>query len=67
MSHTTHYSGSSNIQELHALLRATVMIRRLKKDILASLPAKQRTLVTVTIEEGEALTNMRYRDTRLIA
>jgi hypothetical protein len=36
------------------------MIRRLKKDILASLPAKQRTLVTVTIEEGEALTNMRY-------
>ncbi|KAG5185466.1 hypothetical protein JKP88DRAFT_354190 [Tribonema minus] len=53
------YSGSSNLPELHALLRATVMIRRLKKDILSNLPPKQRTLVEVTVEEGPALESMK--------
>jgi hypothetical protein len=52
-------SGASNLPELHALLRATVMIRRLKKDILNNLPPKQRMLVEVRVEEGPALDSMR--------
>ncbi len=43
------YSGSSNLQELHALLRSAVMIRRLKKDTLQSLPAKDRVLVEIEV------------------
>lgn len=36
------YQGSSNLQELHALVKSTVMIRRLKKDVLSELPLKRR-------------------------
>ncbi len=43
------YSGSSNLQELHALLRGAIMIRRLKKDTLQSLPPKKRMLVEIEV------------------
>ncbi len=36
------YQGSSNLQELHGLVKATVMIRRLKRDVLSQLPQKRR-------------------------
>lgn len=36
------YQGSSNHEELHNLMKATVMIRRLKKDVLSELPVKRR-------------------------
>lgn len=36
------YRGATNISELHALLKGTLMIRRRKRDILKELPPKLR-------------------------
>ncbi|KAK9114580.1 hypothetical protein Syun_021377 [Stephania yunnanensis] len=36
------YQGASNHEELHNLMKATIMIRRLKKDVLSELPVKCR-------------------------
>uniref|UniRef100_A0AAQ5ZQL5 SWI/SNF-related matrix-associated actin-dependent regulator of chromatin subfamily A-like protein 1 n=1 Tax=Amphiprion ocellaris TaxID=80972 RepID=A0AAQ5ZQL5_AMPOC len=44
------YSGSSNLGELKLLLEECLMLRRLKSDVLSQLPAKQRKVVTVTID-----------------
>lgn len=39
------FSGSSNLEELQELLRATIMVRRLKKDVLKELPPKRRQII----------------------
>ena len=44
-------SGSSNEQELQDILRSTVMIRRLKKDVLPQLPKKIRQIVEIENKE----------------
>ncbi|KAG0615425.1 hypothetical protein M758_5G040200 [Ceratodon purpureus] len=49
--HFGMYQGSSNLQELHALVKSTVMIRRLKKDVLSELPQKRRQQVFVSLED----------------
>ncbi|XP_028928029.1 SWI/SNF-related matrix-associated actin-dependent regulator of chromatin subfamily A-like protein 1 isoform X1 [Ornithorhynchus anatinus] len=41
------YSGSSHLGELKILLEETVLLRRLKAQVLAQLPAKQRTMVVM--------------------
>ncbi|XP_027967970.1 SWI/SNF-related matrix-associated actin-dependent regulator of chromatin subfamily A-like protein 1 isoform X2 [Eumetopias jubatus] len=41
------YSGSSNLGELKLLLEEAVMLRRLKCDVLAQLPPKQRKIVAL--------------------
>ena len=41
------YSGSSNLGELKLLLEEAVMLRRLKCDVLAQLPPKQRKMVII--------------------
>lgn len=56
------FTGSSNIDELHSILRSTIMIRREKKDIQPFQPKKQRQLVKLentldkaTIEKDRAM------------
>lgn len=41
------FTGSSNLAELHLLASSTVLIRRLKKDVLSELPPKNRQKVFV--------------------
>nr|XP_005279794.1 SWI/SNF-related matrix-associated actin-dependent regulator of chromatin subfamily A-like protein 1 isoform X2 [Chrysemys picta bellii] len=50
------YSRSSNLGELKLLLEESVMIRRLKSDVLSQLPAKQRKMVVVAPEGMNAKT-----------
>ncbi|XP_043360815.1 SWI/SNF-related matrix-associated actin-dependent regulator of chromatin subfamily A-like protein 1 isoform X2 [Dermochelys coriacea] len=50
------YSRSSNLGELKLLLEESVMIRRLKSDVLSQLPAKQRKMVVVFPEGVNAKT-----------
>lgn len=42
--------GASNIKELHKILTDSIMIRRLKKDVLPDLPDKQYSFVDMEID-----------------
>jgi SWI/SNF-related matrix-associated actin-dependent regulator 1 of chromatin subfamily A len=41
------FSGASNLEELQARLRASIMIRRLKRDVLKELPPKRRQIIAI--------------------
>lgn len=41
------FSGASNLDELQDRLRASIMVRRLKKDVLTELPAKRRQVIEI--------------------
>lgn len=41
------FSGAANLPELQDKLRATIMIRRLKADVLTELPAKRRSVIEI--------------------
>ncbi|KAI3686976.1 hypothetical protein L1987_80666 [Smallanthus sonchifolius] len=47
------YQGASNHEELHNLIKATVMIRRLKKDVLSELPVKRRQQVFLDLADKD--------------
>jgi SWI/SNF-related matrix-associated actin-dependent regulator 1 of chromatin subfamily A len=44
------FRGASNLEELQQRLRSSIMIRRLKKDVLKELPPKMRKVVPLKIE-----------------
>ncbi|KAL5112227.1 hypothetical protein TcWFU_005871 [Taenia crassiceps] len=44
------YSGCSNLQELHILLQETIMIRRVKSEVLNQLPPKFRQVVILDLD-----------------
>lgn len=47
------FTGSYNEQELSQLLRETIMIRRLKKDVLKELPQKVRGVVPLALSHSD--------------
>lgn len=48
------FTGSSHLDELQQRLRSTIMIRRLKKDVLTDLPAKVRQVIALGADSAEA-------------
>ncbi|XP_076058003.1 SWI/SNF-related matrix-associated actin-dependent regulator of chromatin subfamily A-like protein 1 [Oratosquilla oratoria] len=46
------FTGSSHLEELHIILKARIMIRRLKGDVLDQLPAKQRMTVLLSLRHS---------------
>ena len=44
------YKGATNLPELHLELKANLMVRRKKAQVLKDLPAKQRTVIPMDIE-----------------
>lgn len=47
------YKGATNIRELHRTLKKSMMIRRLKKDVLKELPSKTRTVVPLGLKKKD--------------
>ena len=45
--------GASNLKSLHKLLLDKLMIRRLKSEVLAELPAKQRTTIPIALSTAD--------------
>ena len=45
------FTGSSNLPELQERLRSSVMIRRLKQDVLDDLPAKRRQIMVMPVSD----------------
>lgn len=44
------YGGSQNLDELHAMLRGSILVRRLKADVLTQLPKKRRQQVFLSLD-----------------
>lgn len=53
------YSAASHLEELHTLLRATLMLRRSKATILKKLPPKRRVQRFVPIDDVEVRAELR--------
>ncbi|KAJ1608549.1 HARP like SWI/SNF ATPase [Cryptosporidium canis] len=54
-SHRKEFYGSRNTEELHLFIRESVMIRRLKKQVLHELPPKQRSRIPLEIRDKVGL------------
>lgn len=47
------YGGAQNLEELHAMLRGSVMVRRLKSDVLTELPEKRRQQIFLSLDASK--------------
>jgi len=47
-------NGSANTEELHNRLTKTLMLRRLKQDVLKDLPAKQKAVIPIEMNTAKA-------------
>lgn len=58
------FSGASNLDELNVKLRSTIMLRRLKRDVIAELPEKRRIVIPIEIDNREEYVKAetRFRD-----
>ena len=61
------FKGASNTHELHLILTDTLMIRRLKGDILKNLPKKHREIVQVAVMDDDERAKLKemYEEIRL--
>ncbi|KAF7456626.1 putative DNA helicase [Cryptosporidium felis] len=58
-SHRREFYGSRNTEELHLFIRESVMIRRLKKQVLHELPPKQRSKIPLEIKDRVGMKKIR--------
>ncbi len=49
------YEGGSNSEELQSRLRSSVMVRRLKSEVLKDLPAKRRQIIELPLSNHESV------------
>lgn len=54
------YSGSSNLEELQIKLRESIMVRRLKSDVLKELPNKTRQIITIKSSDSNVKNEQKY-------
>ncbi len=47
------WTGSSNMRELHLAIGNSIMIRRLKIDVLTELPAKRRQRISISTDNNQ--------------
>jgi len=52
---TWNFKGSSNLDELQTKLRSTIMIRRLRRDVMPDLPRKRRNIVVLDPGKAQGL------------
>lgn len=57
-SHGWDMSGASNLGELQDKLRTTIMVRRLKADVLTELPAKRRQVIEIAANGASGIVAM---------
>lgn len=49
-------NGSINLKELHCIIKNTIVIRRMKKDVMNQLPNKIRNIIKIEIENKHLIT-----------